>query len=294
MLKKIRVLLAVIMLGGMLGLFANFGAEIGKLSFLAKLQLIPNILSFNLLKCFNLFILFLWLILTCSVGRIYCSIVCPLGIMQDIFSHWGAKFRGQPKFTFRYPYSKWRYAFLLLYIIAFILNLGFIINLLSPYALFGRLATNLVNPTAVWLNNMIASWSATNGNSSLSQAQYFVIDWLNFSLSVVVGVFIATIAFFFGRLYCNSICPVGTVLGLISSQALYQIKIDRDKCIKCGLCARNCKAECIDVKSGSVDNSRCIKCFNCLEICHKEAIGFTCRYGTKQKHQIKPATEVKK
>ncbi len=287
MLKKVRVWLAVIVLGCMLGLFANFGAEIGKLSFLAKLQLIPTLLSFNLLLRFNLFVLFFWLILTCLFGRLYCSIICPLGIMQDVFSHWGAKLRGQPKFTFRYPYSKCRYVFLLLYVIAFIFNLGFIVNLLSPYASFGRLATNLANPTAVWLNNMIAPWLATTGSFSISQAQYFVVDWLNFTISVLWGTIIAATAFFFGRLYCNSICPIGTALGLISSQALYRIKIDRDKCIKCGLCARNCKAECIDVKSGSVDNSRCVKCFNCLETCHKEAIGFTCRCRIKQKHYLK-------
>ena len=287
MLKKIRVLLAVIAFGGMLGLFANFSADVSKLAFLVKLQLIPALLSLNLL------ILLLWLAITILGGRLYCSIICPLGIMQDIFAHLGAKLRRQPKYIFHSPYSKCRYIFLVIYIIAFIFNIGFIVNLFSPYALFGRLAANITNPTAVWLNNIVALWLAETGQSNISQAQYFIVDWLNFSLSVVMGVMIAVIAFFYGRLYCNSICPVGTALGLISGRALCQINIDREKCIKCGLCARNCKAECIDIKNNNVDNSRCVKCFNCLDSCHKGAIGFNCRWGTKQKTHTEPVAEIK-
>lgn len=272
MLKKSRIWLAVIMFGGMLWLFTNSGTNVYGLSFLAKLQIIPALLSFNL------FVLGLWLMATLLGGRLYCSFICPLGIMQEIFSYLGAKFRRQPKFVFRSPRNKVnnaRYICVSIYAIALVGGLSYIVSFLDPYAIFGRLAANFVNPMSVWIENKIAAQVAGTGISSTAQIQYFTIDWLNFAISGLWGIIIVTIAFFFGRLYCNSICPVGMALGFISCHSLYQVKIDRQKCIKCGLCARNCQAECIDVSCGDIDNSRCIKCFNCLDICHKGAISFS-------------------
>ncbi len=272
MLKKIRIWLAVIMFGGMLWLFTNSGTNVYGLSFLAKLQIIPALLSFNL------FVLGLWLMATLLGGRLYCSFICPLGIMQEIFSYLGAKFRRQPKFVFRSPRNKVnnaRYICVSIYAIALVGGLSYIVSFLDPYAIFGRLAANFVNPMSVWIENKIAAQVAGTGISSTAQIQYFTIDWLNFAISGLWGIIIVTIAFFFGRLYCNSICPVGMALGFISCHSLYQVEIDRQKCIKCGLCARNCQAECIDISHGDIDNSRCIKCFNCLDICHKVAISFS-------------------
>lgn len=248
MLKKIRIWLAVIMFGGMLWLFTNSGTNVYGLSFLAKLQIIPALLSFNL------FVLGLWLMATLLGGRLYCSFICPLGIMQEIFSYLGAKFRRQPKFIFRSPRNKVnnaRYICVSIYAIALVGGLSYIVSFLDPYAIFGRLAANFFNPISIW------------------------IDWLNFAISGLWGLIVITMSFFSGRLYCNSICPVGAMLGFISCHSLYQVEIDRQKCIKCGLCARNCQAECIDISYGDIDNSRCIKCFNCLDICHKGAISFS-------------------
>lgn len=272
MLKKIRIWLAVIMFGGMLWLFTNSGTNVYGLSFLAKLQIIPALLSFNL------FVLGLWLMATLLGGRLYCSFICPLGIMQEIFSYLGAKFRRQPKFVFRSPRNKVnnaRYICVSIYAIALVGGLSYIVSFLDPYAIFGRLAANLFNPISIWIDNKIAVQLAETSISSTNQVQYFTIDWLNFAISGLWGLIVITMSFFSGRLYCNSICPVGATLGFISCHSLYQVEIDRQKCIKCGLCARNCQAECIDISHGDIDNSRCIKCFNCLDICHKVAISFS-------------------
>lgn len=272
MLKKIRIWLAVIMFGGMLWLFTNSGTNVYSLSFLAKLQIIPALLSFNL------FVLGLWLMATLLGGRLYCSFICPLGIMQEIFSYLGAKFRRQPKFVFRSPRNKVnnaRYICVSIYAIALVGGLSYIVSFLDPYAIFSRLAANFFNPISIWIDNKIAAQLADTSISSTNQVQYFTIDWLNFAISGLWGLIVITMSFFSGRLYCNSICPVGATLGFISCHSLYQVEIDRQKCIKCGLCARNCQAECIDISYGDIDNSRCIKCFNCLDICHKGAISFS-------------------
>ena len=85
-----------------------------------------------------------------------------------------------------------------------------------------------------------------------------------------------------GRTYCNTICPVGTVLGALSRFSLLKPIIDTDKCINCGLCARKCKAACIDAKNHEIDYSRCVVCMDCLESCSKGAIKYTIRKSSSK------------
>ena len=75
-----------------------------------------------------------------------------------------------------------------------------------------------------------------------------------------------------GRTWCNTICPVGTVLGLLSRFSLFKVRIDSDRCNGCGLCATKCKAACINSKEHAVDYSRCVDCFDCLGACKQKAL----------------------
>ena len=77
-----------------------------------------------------------------------------------------------------------------------------------------------------------------------------------------------------GRTYCNTVCPVGTILSFFARFSLFRIQINEDKCRKCSLCAKNCKAAAIDFKNGTVDLTRCIACGDCIGHCHEEAIRF--------------------
>ena len=102
--------------------------------------------------------------------------------------------------------------------------------------------------------------------------------------------FILTIVLLFswkhGRLYCNTICPVGSLLGLISKFSVYKIKIDDITCVECGVCATVCKSNCIDTENKKIDFTRCVSCFNCFQKCPTEAILYTkplekTEFGTK-------------
>ena len=75
-----------------------------------------------------------------------------------------------------------------------------------------------------------------------------------------------------GRLYCNTLCPVGTVLGWVASRAAFRIGIDKAACTKCANCIRACKAQCIDLKAGTVDFSRCVGCQDCVSVCDERGI----------------------
>lgn len=96
-----------------------------------------------------------------------------------------------------------------------------------------------------------------------------------FLIALTTFVVIAVLAWRNGRTYCNTICPVGTILGFLSRYAWLRPHIDISKCNNCGLCARNCKASCIDPKEHRIDYSRCVTCMDCLESCHKSAITYT-------------------
>ena len=81
MLRKLRICLQIITmtLVTLLLLGIGFGVQLWA-GWVAKIQLLPAILALNY------GVLVFLIILTALFGRIYCSVVCPLGIMQDFFS----------------------------------------------------------------------------------------------------------------------------------------------------------------------------------------------------------------
>ena len=134
-----------------------------------------------------------------------------------------------------------------------------LVTLLDPYSLFGRIATILFKPVVVVVNNIFAA----------GFAKADIYNWLyrydmipvHPAILIIATIFLAGIGYFAftrGRRYCNTICPVGTFLGLISRFAIFKIKINKHNCTHCGRCARVCKAECIEVKSQTIDYSRCV------------------------------------
>ena len=81
MLRKIRIWLAAICFIGVTLLFLDFtGTAHAWLGWMAKIQLLPALLALNAGVVIAL------VLLTLVLGRIYCSVICPLGVMQDIMA----------------------------------------------------------------------------------------------------------------------------------------------------------------------------------------------------------------
>jgi polyferredoxin len=81
MLRKIRIILASIFFIGVTLLFLDFTGTLHTwLGWMAKIQFLPAVLALNFI------IVAVLLLLTLLFGRVYCSVVCPLGVMQDIIS----------------------------------------------------------------------------------------------------------------------------------------------------------------------------------------------------------------
>lgn len=82
---KIRLVLALFFWVLITLLFLDFTGTIqGYFSWMAKLQFLPALLAVNVVAIAAV------VLLTFIFGRIYCSIICPLGVMQDFFSWTGA------------------------------------------------------------------------------------------------------------------------------------------------------------------------------------------------------------
>jgi len=92
-----------------------------------------------------------------------------------------------------------------------------------------------------------------------------------------------------GRLFCNTVCPVGSVLGLISKFSVFRPTIDKDRCTHCGVCTFQCKAECINNKTLEVDHSRCVACFNCTTACTQRG-AMSYRFSWKRRSNPKNET----
>lgn len=269
MLRKIRIALATVMMIGITWLFVDFtGTAHHWLSWMAKMQLLEAVLAVNVVVIVGL------VLLTLVFGRVYCSVICPLGIMQDIIGWWGKKVKKN-----RYGYSKekkWlRYPLLVVFGIAYALGLAVLVQLLAPYAAFGRIATNLLQPVYQAGNNVLAAIAEHYDSYAFYQSEVWLRSGISLGIAAVTLIVLGILVWRNGRTYCNTICPVGTLLSLISRFSLLKVRFDADKCRNCSLCSKNCKAACIDFKTHTVDASRCVVCGDCIESCKFGALEYS-------------------
>ena len=271
MLRKIRICLQVVIMVLVTMLLLGIGFRVHLWAgWVAKIQFLPALLALN----FG--VLALLIVATLVFGRIYCSVVCPLGIMQDFFSWLGGKAK---KNRFAYvKENKWlRYGFLGVFILAMILGFAPLTTLFAPYSAYGRIVNSLFKPLYDLLNNWLASMDAAHDRYNFTEVQIWTRSVTTFMVALVTLLILAFLAWRKGRLYCNSICPVGTMLSFFSRFSLLRVRFDKDKCKNCGMCEKNCKAQAIDFKNGTVDYSRCVVCGDCLDKCKFNALHYTAK-----------------
>lgn len=270
-------------------LFLDFTGTIHAwLGWTAKIQFLPALLAVNA------GVVALLVLLTLLAGRVYCSVICPLGVMQDIVS-WISGRRKKKKYRFSYsPEVKWlRYGVLGLFVIALIAGVGSFVALLAPYSSYGRIATNLFTPVYRWGNNLLAYFAERADSYAFYETEVWLKSLPTFLIVAVTFVVLIILAWRNGRTYCNTVCPVGTVLGFFSRFSLFRPVIDAEKCKNCSLCSRGCKAACIDYKNHRIDYSRCVACMDCIDTCKHDALRLEYRWKKTNKTATdKPAQTV--
>ena len=269
MLKMMRIILAALSFFGILLLFFDFtGVMHHWLGFLADIQFLPALLALNVGVVLGL------VVLTLIVGRVYCSVICPLGILQDIASFFAGKVH-KNRFAYKAPKPWLRWGSLGVFALLMVLGVHAVALLVAPYSAFGRMAANLFAPL-YRLGNNAAAYLAERLDS---YAFYSVDVWIksipSFVIAMVSFVAIVVLAWRGGRMWCNTICPVGTILGFLSRFAWFRPSIDTEKCVGCRMCEKQCKASCIHAKTHTIDASRCVACMNCIGACYKGAIAWT-------------------
>lgn len=271
------------------------------------------------------------LLLTLIFGRVYCSFLCPTGILQDIIarisrlthpahlgrkthpgrstcdstspssassqhtcnhnhgsnsaqpitgnhshsssgnhSHSSTGYHSHSSTGYRKPHSILRYLILIVTGLLFALGLLWPLTLLDPYSLFGKIASQFFGTIEIFTTNLLAEIFP----QSIPYLKYTSIAAISFIYATIALITLILFSATHGRLYCNTICPVGTLLGLIGNKSLLKIRIDAETCKKCNACSRNCKSNCIDITHGTIDSERCVVCFNCLQHCKFGAIHY--------------------
>lgn len=268
MLRILRLIFATICFTAITLLFLDFtGAIHTWFGWLAKIQFLPALLALNIGVIISL------IVITLIFGRIYCSVVCPLGVFQDIIA-WLGKRRKKLPYNYSPAISWIRNSVMVLFIAAILGGFSVLVELLAPYSSYGRIASNLIAPFYQWGNNGLAYLSERMDSYAFYTIDIWVKSTATFIVAIITFIVLFILAWRNGRTYCNTICPVGTVLGFISRFSAFRPVIDTSKCNSCGLCARHCKASCIDDKEHSIDNSRCVVCMNCITKCKKGAIRY--------------------
>lgn len=261
MLRKIRIAAAALFFAGITLLFVGIGHQWW--GWMAKLQFLPSCMALNFAA-----IAFV-LLLTFVFGRIYCSVICPMGVFQDLvirvhklLSPKGRK----PKRHFVKEPRIVRYGVLALVIVTALTFSQLLLTVLAPYSAYGRMVRSIVG---------------LSRGESLAPALLIT--------AAATLVVICVCAWIWGRGWCNTVCPVGTVLGLVSRFSLFKVSIDQSQCVSCRKCEKGCKSSCIDIDTHTIDHSRCVDCFDCLDSCPKGGIKF--RFSLPRKAKTGPVTE---
>lgn len=250
--RYMRIIIALVAMG-----VPTWALLAGYDSVFVRMQILTSLLT-GASQC-----LLFWLVVSLVYGRIYCSTVCPLGTMADGVAAVSRQLRRKRRhYVYCPPSKRTRIIFLLITVATVIAGGTLLPTLFDPYSAYARIVDDLVaHPLGL-------------SNPALK----FTLASLAVALLTAAGV-VAT-AWKRGRLMCNTVCPVGTVLGFVGSRPYFHIEIDPDRCINCGECERVCKSQCIKLPEKIVNTSRCVVCFDCTTVCPNSAISYrTGRYS---------------
>lgn len=114
---------------------------------------------------------------------------------------------------------------------------------------------------------------------------YFISLTSSLLLTAIMWVLVFGIFTKGGRGFCNFLCPVGAAQGLMHAIGcklpfVLRMRVDKNQCIGCGLCAKKCPMESAELAEGKaqINQHNCICCGVCQHACPVQAIS----YGRKR------------
>ena len=268
MLRKIRIGLQVVVMTSVTLLLLGASWSLSTwLGWAAKIQFLPALMALNagVLVCLT--------VMTLLLGRAYCSVICPLGILQDVFGWLGKKQKKN-----RYSHSaekRWlRYGVWVVFVICLIVGFAPVTTLLAPYSAYGRIVNTLFKPLYDLLQNGLAAIESNYESYMFSNVELWLRSVTTMAVALLTLAVLGWLAWRNGRTYCNTICPVGTTLSFFSRFSLLKVRMDKEKCKNCGMCEKNCKAAAINFRTGEIDYSRCVVCGDCIDKCKFDSLHY--------------------
>jgi len=290
-LKLLRVIAALVVFAGLTAALVDFRslvpAALGH--WLASVQLVPSLAALVTGASLSLAGIII-LVATLAVGRVYCSAICPLGILQDVIARVAAwtRRKGTGFMPYAPPLTWLRQLFLWSAVAGVAAGWsGLTLALLDPYSNFGRIASDIFRPLVTLANNAVVGLANAVGISSLYRVEPSWGGAAALHQPALLLLLLIVLVALRGRLFCNTLCPVGTFLGLLAQRGAFRLTIHPADCSKCGDCLHVCKAQCIDLRVQRIDFSRCVACYNCIDVCTKQGIGY--RFAWARPSPTRPA-----
>jgi len=183
------------------------------------------------------------LLLSIFFRRSFCGLICPFGALQEFFSLLGKKIFGK-RFIISSKIDKpLRYLKYLVLIITIFFawkTAGLWMDPYDPWAAYGHLTGELSSLTSEYLIALILL------------------------ILVVIG------SMLFDRFFCKYLCPMGAVYGIISKISPSRITRNKEKCVNCNLCSKNCPVNIDVANCDKVTSAECIGCQSCVLSCPKK------------------------
>lgn len=280
MLKKARLAAAIIFWGIITLLFLDFtGTLHAWFGWMARIQFLPAVLALNL------GVVILLVALTLVFGRVYCSVICPLGVFQDVVS-WINGRRGKKsrmRFTWS-PAKDWlRYGILAVFIAALAAGAGSVVALLAPYSTYGRIVSNLFSPVYRWGNNLLACFAERIDSYAFYTTEVWVRSVPAFIIAAAAFILIAVLAWRNGRTWCNTVCPDSSRRSFLSITAMLagsaavkaqEMKVDGGLAVIQKKKIPHRSTRIVPAGSGSIRNfeNHCTACQLCVSVCPNQVL----------------------
>lgn len=270
--------------------FTDFFFYIDPLIFLSNLFSTHSIIPIFFLSLIPVF-------LTLIFGRFFCGWICPLGTINQFFS-WFA-FKGEKNnLNPDKKLLKLKYFILLFLLVMLIIGTN-LTGLFDPFSILTRSFSTTISPAIDYnVENVLKEGASEKGIISkglkpiynFAKKNIIKKDQRVFPGSLLIGILFLLIIlanFYKRRFYCNYICPLGAMYGIIAKISIFNLKAKPD-CIKCNACSKNCTYDGNPYKDYS--KSECMVCFNCVTDCKPQVIesSFNTNFSRNEMFKIDP------